>query len=180
MIRKLFTVCCLLCLSMGALTLSAPEANKKDPFTDVEVPEGFWTATFGTGQYMVALGHICSVAKQSYILDNNLLIREVTVDTNGSALARFYYIEPVVNGANSSGATFVKERAKEVAEDATNRAGSNTGGMNQDTLVIKQYPTTSHAKTIEYRVASAQELDALYGSVIKAWKLGRGRSFSCR
>jgi hypothetical protein len=47
-------------------------------------------------------------------------------------------------------------------------------------MVIKKYPDTSHARTIEYRLLSEKDLSALYASVRNAWETGRGRQFSAK
>ena len=47
-------------------------------------------------------------------------------------------------------------------------------------MVGKKYGVTSHAKSIEYRIMSANTLTALYGSVRKAWETGRGRQFNAK
>ena len=44
-------------------------------------------------------------------------------------------------------------------------------------MVVKKFPDTTHARTIEYRLLSESELGALYGSVRTAWETGRGRKF---
>ena len=44
-------------------------------------------------------------------------------------------------------------------------------------MVQKQYPTTTHAKTIEFRVKDLGTLDALLGSAKGAWISGKGRKF---
>jgi hypothetical protein len=45
-------------------------------------------------------------------------------------------------------------------------------------MVVKNYPDTTHARTIEYRIQSEEELGALYGSLRTAWESGRGRRFN--
>jgi hypothetical protein len=42
-------------------------------------------------------------------------------------------------------------------------------------MVVKKFPETTHARTIEYRVLSEPELAALHKSVLTAWEKGRGR-----
>ena len=54
-----------------------------------------WECSLPGGEYSVNLGAITSVSKHSYVLDGTLLVTEATVDTTGTALARFYYIEPI-------------------------------------------------------------------------------------
>ena len=47
-------------------------------------------------------------------------------------------------------------------------------------MVVKKFPETTHARSIEYRVLSEAELGAVYGSVKTAWETGRGRRFSIK
>jgi hypothetical protein len=47
-------------------------------------------------------------------------------------------------------------------------------------MVIKKFPETTHAREIEYRVESAEELGALYNSLRTAWETGRGRKFTIK
>ena len=43
--------------------------------------------------------------------------------------------------------------------------------------VIKTYPTTTHAHTVEYRLASKSDLQNLRQSLEQAWTTGRGANF---
>ena len=72
-------------------------------------------------------------------------------------------------------ATQLAERGRELLDKATQRAGTDVQNM-----VIKKYPETSHARTIEYRILSAADLTALHASVRSAWDSGRGRQFSAK
>jgi hypothetical protein len=45
-------------------------------------------------------------------------------------------------------------------------------------MVHKQYPTTTHSKTIEYRVNDLGTLGALHNSARTAWTSGKGRKFT--
>ena len=51
-------------------------------------------------------------------------------------------------------------------------------GTSAQDMVVKKYPDTTHAKSIEYRVLSEAELTSLYGSARTAWESGRGRQFT--
>ncbi len=177
--KRLFLLLSALMFAGLAPALQA-QNNKEDKMTDTEIREALWTASLPGGQYTVVLSRVCSVAKQTYILDANLVVQEVTIETTGAALARFYYLEPVAAGSNSALISAARDRAKDLAKEAQNRAGANTGGMTIDTAVIKQYPTTSHAKTIEYRLQTSAQLDALLKSINTALWTGKGRSFQCR
>ena len=59
------------------------------------------------------------------------------------------------------------------------KAAQRAGGDLQD-MVMKKYPDTSHAKSLEYRILSEAELTALYKSVRDAWETGRGRKFTAK
>lgn len=137
-------------------------------------PRRFWQASLPGGSYVVALDRITSVSKHSYIIDGNLSVTEVVIDTNGNSLARFYYIEPVGSDSSNVGAA-VKLRGQELLE----KAGQRTG-IDVNSAVAKQYPTTTHAKTVEYRVSDLRDLDQLFNSVRNAWFKGTGRKFSIK
>ncbi len=175
-----------LILSAVFTALSSVEAQITPPFQpkdDTEPPKpseglssvkGFWQARLAGGEYAVAIGGITSVSRHSYVLDGTLLVDEVTIDTTGQALARFYFLSPI--GANNTvGGTAgaVVERGKGIL-DAT---GQRTG-VEADNMVIKKYPDTTHAKTIEYRLATQAELTNLFNSARQAWQSGQGGQYT--
>lgn len=133
----------------------------------------FWQAALPGGHYMVALERISSVSRHQYVLDGAVIVDEVTVDAVGQALARFYYIEPITKqtgGAAGEVAGRLVDRGAELLDGAARNAGTNIHEM-----VVKKFPQTTHARTIEYRLMSKQELGALHNSVRTAWETGRGR-----
>lgn len=138
-------------------------------------PRRFWQANLPGGTYVVALSSITSVSKHRYVIDGNLSVTEVVVDTTGNSLARFYYIIPVSEDSASNVAKRITERGKDILD----KAGERTG-VNGNTIVAKQYPTTTHAKTVEYRVSDEGDLDKLLRSVRKAWMNGAGKKFTIR
>lgn len=126
---------------------------------------------------MVALDRISAISRHKYVLDGALIVDEVNIDALGQALVRFYFITPITdeiagNGAAGAAVRAV-ERGKELIERSANRAGTDVHNM-----VVKKYPDTTHAKTIEFRVQTAQQLTELYQSVRTAWESGRGRRFN--
>lgn len=136
-----------------------------------------WEAKLTGGTYLVTLSSITSVSTQEYIVDGALRVYELTVDTYGNALGRFYFID--LNTSQGGAATQgtidkVKEAAQQVV-DKSNRVIGGTTDMLQ-TVVTKNYPTTTHAKTIEYRLKSRAEVDTLYKSLETAWRNGREAS----
>lgn len=143
--------------------------------TDSEVPTLFWQATLPGGVYLVSLRSITSCSRHTYLLDGGIIVDEVTVDTNGQSLARFYYLAPVSDVMNSSTATGIMARGKQLLDMAGQRAGGDLHNM-----VQKTYPTTTHARTVEYRLVDDRDLLALYSSVTSAWQNGRGRKFTVK
>ena len=161
-----------------------PNPSTPDPLqdkdNDKETRNGFWEVNLAGGNYMVALGRISSVSRHKYVLDGTVIVDEVTIDTEGQALARFYFLSPIevratgVAAADAIAADAV-EKAAVLLDGAVRRAGVDVQDM-----VVKKYPLTTHSKTIEYRILSEQQLGALYGSAKTAWVTGRGRVFTGR
>jgi len=135
----------------------------------------FWQANLSGGSYMVALDRIVSVSRHQYLLDGALIVDEVTIDTTGQALARFYFISPVTDAAPGNTVADLAKRGRELVDKATKYVGTEVQNM-----VVKKYPDTTHAKSIEYRLLTEAELSSLYGSVQNAWETGRGRKFNAK
>ena len=153
------------------------EQDEKDKATlegvnDDENRKRRWECSLPGGEYSVNLGAITSVSKHSYVLDGTLLVTEATVDTTGTALARFYYIEPITKDTTFNALARIQKRAEELR----NRGQSRTG-TKADEMAQKSYPTTTHARTIEFRIMNEVELNALYRSLYQAWTSGKGRTF---
>jgi hypothetical protein len=136
-------------------------------------PRRFWQAALPGGHYMVALDRITSISQQTYLLDGAVVVHEVDVDTEGQALARFYFLEPVKTPSTT--ANQILERGREIVEKESERSGTDVA-----TMVVKKYPDTTHAKCLEYRLERAEDLDALYKSLREAWESGKGRKFTLK
>lgn len=173
-------------LPLFAVLLSAPvfaqapddnagdDTSKTEPKgAETEGPRRFWQATLPGGHYMVALDHITSISRQTYLLDGAVVVHEINVDTNGQALARFYYIEPPTTP--STAANRVIDRSKQVLDELGKRTT-----IDPQNMVTKKYPETTHAKNIEYRLLEAGEIDSLYKSLKDAWESGKGRKFTIK
>jgi len=179
--KKTFIVSGLVIMWSLCMPLSAQDSDTttKNGVTEGQGKERFWEVNVSGGQYVVALGNIISVSLHQYILDGALVVDEVTVDTTGQALVRFYYITPITDEMRGSGiassASRLVERGKELVEQGADRTGTQIQNM-----VVKQFPHTTHARQIEYRVLSAEALGAIYGSAKRAWETGRGRVCTVR
>jgi len=152
-----------------------PAGAGKKSIEDVDGPNRFWQATLPGGHYMVALDRISSISRHQYVLDGALIVDEVTVDSVGQALARFYFISPVSAGTSGNSVAGIVERGTELLDQAAARAGTDVHNM-----VVKKYPDTTHARTVEYRLLSKEQLTSLYQSLQTAWQGGKGRRFTAR
>ncbi|PTX98202.1 hypothetical protein DB345_05040 [Spartobacteria bacterium LR76] len=168
---------CLLLAIALALVLADPasvRAQTPTPTPDADTnASDFWTIEFPGGTYVVRIASIVSVSTQEYVVDNAARVVELNISTSGSELLRAYYIEPNVpqapGGIGQSTVNFAKEKIAE-ALDRT-----DTGDVWRK--VVKNYPTTTHARTIEYRLASREQVDALFKNLQRALKNGRGGRF---
>ncbi len=151
---------------------TANNGNAQDPGTSEERRgnPSFWQAELRGGHYMVRLDRVASVSRHEYVVDGAARVVEVTVATNSSALARFYYLEPVGAGGALSVAGAAAERARDAADEVSRRT-TGTGAYQ----VVKNYPASTHAHTVEYVIPSLLQLDSLYNSLRDAMETGTGR-----
>jgi hypothetical protein len=157
------------------LMAQSNKGTSKDQTSETTGPRRFWQAKLPGGSYIVALDRISSISKHSYIIDGGLRVTEVVIDTSGNSLVRFYYIIPLSEDSGSAMGAGITSRAKELLD----KAGERTG-INANTVVAKQYPTTTHAKTVEYRISDESHLDQLFNSARKAWINGTGKKFTIK
>jgi hypothetical protein len=167
-------IAAVLILLSSSSSLLAQDKKNNDTSESVG-PTRFWQVSVAGGDYMVALDRISSISKHTYVIDGGLRVTEVVIDTNGNSLVRFYYIIPVSEDSGSTVGAGLTSRAQELL----NKAGERTG-VNGNTVVAKQYPTTTHAKTVEFRISDEGNLNKLYGNIRKAWIKGRGNKFTIK
>jgi len=129
-----------------------------------------WECYLPSGTYMVNTVHIVSVSTHEYILNAAARVTEVTIGTVSHVTARFYYIEPLVSTGSGPGA-----RVSELLDRVQEKAGAVADRLGQEQIwkkVNKDYPATTHAHTVEYRVDTKEHLDLIFQSVVTAWRTG--------
>lgn len=151
-----------------------PSDNKETSSQEDEGNRPWWEADLPGGNYLVALSAIRQVSTHQYVVDGVARVWEVTIATDTSSIARFYFLEEITQGGNIG--SVLNERLKQVGQLAGERAG--TGEVWKE--VIKNYPHSTHAHTVEYRLQYKEDLDSLYGSVKRAWMRGRGVKFTIK
>lgn len=134
-----------------------------------------WRCTLPGGTYEVSLRAITGVSSHEYMIDGGVRVTEVNIATNGSLLARFYYLEPVPNPAPGLPGAGTVERAQALLTEGLNRTGTDAWKK-----VVKNYPTSTHAHTVEYRLESKESLTALFNSIESAFRLQKPGTYQAQ
>ncbi len=132
--------------------------------------------------FMAKHSKIISVAEQVYWL-NGIIIKEISIDfENADTLLRIYSMrlpgpkdmidkaQNTIPKADGQKMTSVFSSARDRAEKLEEKLNNHTeyskviAGAN---IVSKVYPSTTHAKTIEYAVADEKELDTFHATIIR-------------
>ncbi|MEM6820452.1 MAG: hypothetical protein AAF558_00735 [Verrucomicrobiota bacterium] len=126
---------------------------------EVETPDG---------SYRVDVSKITSISLHRYYVDGVLAIDELTVDTTGKTVARFYFADRNrdVRTPRGIGQSLVDQAQDKL--DQVKEKVSVTGQI--ESAVVKSYPTTTHAHTVEYRVPSKDQLQDLYDKMSNSWR----------
>lgn len=172
-----FALCC---LGMG-LFLSSPvfSQNQTPPNTtnnnnqggESDGIAGFWEIECVQGKFLARLDQITSISLHEYLIDGAVKVLECTVDTSGNMTGRFYHIEPV--GASNSviSSSGIQDRLKTLTNTVTSKAG--VGDFEH--IVTKNYPTTTHSKTAEFRFKNKANIGQIYAHARRVWAEERGR-----
>lgn len=157
-----------------------PQGKPTPVQSDKPGADRFWRAKLPGGEYIVQVDRIGSLSRHSYLLDGAVIVDEVTIDVlGGQSLVRFYQLSPVSDAikgsATGNAVASAVDRAQTLTESTASRFGANVHEM-----VVKKYPDTTHARTIEYRIQTTAQLTQLYNSIKTAWESNRGRSFTLK
>lgn len=127
------------------------------------------------GSYQVDLRYVTSVSVHRFFVDGALTVDELTIDTSGNTVARFYVVDRnrEVRTPRGVGQSLL-DKAQDKVDEAKERIGVTEW---MDRAVVKSYPTTTHAHTVEYRVSNLKQLMELYDNLSDAWKKGRPGTF---
>ena len=123
------------------------------------------------GTYEVAVRSIVAVTSHEYLVDGIARVTEVNIDTNGSLLVRFYFLEPTVPNSPSGLGQATIDKAQELLKQAAEKTGQDVWKK-----VVKNYPTTTHARTVEYRVVEKEHLNKIYEAAEEAFRLQKNKS----
>jgi hypothetical protein len=159
-------------------TLSAqnaqPQPQPPNSPDEVDSNPRFWQATFANGgHYLVKLDRISSASRHEYVGNGAARVVEVTIGTDTSVVARFYWLEALAKDTPIAAGSIVINRAEQLQKDVAGRVSPSLGKIQ----VIKDYPTTTHTHTVEYALQTPEALSSLYNSLMGAINTGRGRTW---
>ena len=169
--KKLLLLVVVSSLSPCCLLAQTPQPSPGET-TSLAAP--IWKCSLPGGTYEVALRSIVSVSIHEYLANGVARVNEVNIDTAGSALVRFYFLEPLTPNSPIGFGQSAIDKAKELLTEAAERAGQEEVWKK----VVKDYPTSTHAHTIEYRVETKEQLDKIFKSAESAFRTGRGSALS--
>jgi len=167
--KSLRTLAIFAALTVSALGQSATPApistnSREIPMLRVQLPGG---------TYAVALRSIISVSQHEYLVDGIARVTEVNIDTAGTLLARFYFLEPAVSNTPAAVVNAAADQAQRLLKEAADKTGQDVWKK-----VTKTYPTTTHARTAEYRVDSLETLGKIFTAADQALRLQKDTRLS--
>lgn len=165
----------LLTLPLHAQT-AAPSGQTTTP-QDTVTQDGLWQGKFNGGNYVVRCNAIIALSKHEYISDGVARVVEVNLTLNSAMIVRFYFLEPYKPQSGSStvgAATQALDKAKGLFEQAAGRVSPDLANPK----VVKNYPASTHAHTIEFSLKDEARLTALYGSLERSFRTGQGRAWT--
>ena len=136
----------------------------------------YWLAELPSGKFMIALDSVTSLSQSQYVVDGNARVTEVSVGTSGSVQGRFYYLEPYVPQSPLVSGQSQIDQLKEKVDEALGRVSED----DPNTMVMKNYPTTTHAHTIEFRLGSRADVQKIYSSLENALRTRKDTKFKLK
>lgn len=126
------------------------------------------------GNYIVRCNSIIALSKHEYVADAVARVVEVNLTLSSSQIVRFYFLEPAKMETNSNlvnAGTQAVERAKGLFEQAAGRVSTTL----TEPRVVKSYPASTHAHTVEFVLKDEARLNSLFQSLERGFRTGQGR-----
>ncbi|HEX8311296.1 MAG TPA: hypothetical protein VF614_08275 [Chthoniobacteraceae bacterium] len=156
--------------ALGQAPAPAPTGTPTDP-ANPQTNLALLRCKLPGGTYSVAVRAIIAVSTHEYLVDGAVRVTEVNIDTAGSLVARFYHLEP----ATPTGPVPLTKTLQDRAQELLNQ-GSEKVGLDTWKKVVKNYPTTTHARTVEYRLDTKEQLTKIFEAADEALRLQRGKN----
>jgi hypothetical protein len=122
---------------------------------------------------------VLSIAKQEY-LTGSFKVLEVNIVTTGPALLRIYHSRALKTGelqtalgnaaqaSGTPGSSIIQKSLPSNIQKIADQGAEVADSITSDN-VFKEYPIATHSRTIEFRVASRNELLALHDALKRHW-----------
>jgi hypothetical protein len=170
MFRLTLLLVALVAFDLGAQTPApAPSSPPLPGGNQSAIP--LFRAQLPGGVYEVAVRNIVSVSTHEYLVDGAVRVVEMNIDTLGSILARFYFLEPNIPNPPGGVVAPAIEKATEVLTQALDKTGQDAWKK-----VIKNYPATTHARTVEYRLQSRESLNKVFEAAEEAFRMQKQKT----
>lgn len=129
----------------------------------------YWRCTTPGGTYVAPLDRISSVSTHEFLIQGGGRVWELAVSDGSSVVARYYYMEPVTSLAGVKEADEAYREAEKEADAAVRGAGAESPWRK----VVKLFPQTTHAHTVEYRLPNREALDRIFSHVTECLAANR-------
>lgn len=149
-------------------TTPATPAPAPTPQPAVDSRRPIWRCNLSGGTYQVVVNAMLSVSSHEYVVDGAARVTEVNVDTTGQLTVRFYFIEPATTSGPGGIGAATLGKVQSLLTEAAERSGTDAWKK-----VVKSYPTTTHARTVEYRVSSKDALNKIFASASNSLTTGK-------
>ncbi len=166
----------LLPIALHAQTAPGQTPTGQGGQQDEVTRDGLWQGQFKGGNYIVRCNSIIALSKHEYISDGVARVVEVNVTLNSAQIVRFYFLEPVKLESGSSmvnAGQAAIDRAKGMVEQAAGRVSPSL----TEPKVVKNYPASTHAHTVEFVLKEEAKLISLFGSLERSLRTGQGRTW---
>ena len=152
--------------SSSSSSSDTSSSNTSTSTTDTGI---LWRCELPGGIYIVNVRSITSLSSHEYIVDNVARVTEVTVGTTGDVVGRFYYIEPITKSPLPIGQSAL-DKIEEKLQEGSQRVGIEPIWKK----VLKTFPGSTHAHTVEYRLESKDQLNQILSNLEKVWRNRQG------
>ena len=132
-----------------------------------------WEFQAPGGHYSVRLDRISSLSWHSYLIEGGSRVTELNLGEHAAShFLRIYAIASV--GASDDAAAPARTSAN-VAAGKITEAGSRQEPWEK---IVKDYPVTTHAHTVEFRVSDASTVKSVFSQALAAWSTQKGGRFT--
>jgi hypothetical protein len=170
--RRVKSLLLILCLGLSSTALfgqtnpNSPTQNK--PVQQDLTQNGIWNGSFFGGRYLVKSKDIIALSQHEYVADAAARVVEINLTLSSNTHVRFYYLEPVkLEGGGVLGAS--QEALQKAREMVENAAGNVSPTLTQP-KVVKSYPLSTHAHTVEFVIKDEARLNSLFNSLENAFR----------